>query len=196
MDDNPYAFIIDELLNDDHSHNCFENNNQYDELLNDDHSYQSRYMLLNVISKGSCGIVYRAQDMNTCEIVADTIVEDRDRVFVVVEYIENDLERLMNAKKSRPFTLSEVKCLMKQLLEGLAFLHETGVMHRDLKPSNILINQVKGQLKICDFGLSRYFGKASGSYTPGLVTLWYRAPSCFLERKSIHVQLICGRWVV
>ncbi|KAK6152144.1 hypothetical protein DH2020_014779 [Rehmannia glutinosa] len=216
MDNNPYAFIIDELLNDDHSHNCFENNNQYDELLNDDHSYQSRYMLLNVISKGSYGIVYRAQDMNTGEIVAikhefhglsrptlrevrtlkslprhpsivqfkDTIVEDRDRIFVVMEYIENDLERLMNVENSHPFTLSEVKCLMKQLLEGLTFLHENGVMHRDLKPSNILINQVRGQLKICDFGLSRYFGKASGSYTPGLVTLWYRAPELLLGAKE------------
>ncbi|KAK6147370.1 hypothetical protein DH2020_018282 [Rehmannia glutinosa] len=216
MDDYPYAFYIDELLNDDDSPNCFEKNIQYDELLNDDHSYQSQYELLNVISKGAYGIVYRAQDMNTGEIVAvkhefhglsrqtlreinilkslprhpsivqfkDTIVEDCDCVFVVMEYMENDLQRLMNVKKSRHFTLSEVKCLMKQLLEGLAFLHENGVMHRDLKPSNILINQVRGELKICDFGLSRHFGKASGSYTPGLVTLWYRAPELLLGVKE------------
>ncbi|KAK6115047.1 hypothetical protein DH2020_007316 [Rehmannia glutinosa] len=216
MDDNPYVFYIDELLNDDHSHNYFENNNQFDELLNDDHSYQSPYELLNVISKRAYEIVYRAQDMNTGKIVAvkhefhglsrptsreisilkslprhlsivqfkDTIMEDYDRISVVMEYIENDLEKLMKVKKIHHFTLSEVKCLMKQLLEGLAFLHENGVMHRDLKPSNILINQVRGQLKICNFGLSRYFGKASGSYTPGLVTLWYRAPELLLRVKE------------
>ncbi|KAK6147364.1 hypothetical protein DH2020_018276 [Rehmannia glutinosa] len=187
MDDYPYAFYIDELLNDDDSPNCFEKNIQYDELLNDDHSYQSQYELLNVISKGAYGIVYRAQDMNTGEILAvkhEILSWKTDRVFVVMEYMENDLQRLMNVKNSRHFTLSEVKCLMKQLLEGLAFLHENGVMHRDLKPSNILINQVRGELKICDFGLSRYFGKALGSYTPGLVTLWYRAPELLLGVKE------------
>ena len=36
------------------------------------------------------------------------------------------------------------------------YLHtELKVIHRDVKPSNILINR-KGQVKICDFGISGY----------------------------------------
>jgi serine/threonine protein kinase len=38
----------------------------------------------------------------------------------------------------------------------LDYLHtELHVIHRDVKPSNILINR-KGQVKICDFGISGY----------------------------------------
>ncbi|KAK6152210.1 hypothetical protein DH2020_014845 [Rehmannia glutinosa] len=71
----------------------------------------------------------------------EAVVEDNGLVFVVMEYLPNDLKKLMDLKKSNnPFTLREVKRMMKQLLEGVAFLHENRVMHRDLKPSNILID--------------------------------------------------------
>ncbi|KAK6159696.1 hypothetical protein DH2020_003077 [Rehmannia glutinosa] len=117
----------------------------------------------------------------------EAIVEDSGLVFVVMEYLSNDLKKLMDLKKSsnNPFTLGEIKRMMKQLLEGITFLHENEVMHRDLKPSNILIDDSKDQLKIFDFGLSRCcYGKASGSYTLGLVTLWYRAPELLLGAKE------------
>ena len=39
----------------------------------------------------------------------------------------------------------------RQLLAGLAFLHEAGMVHRDVKPANCLF--VEGQLKLADFGL-------------------------------------------
>lgn len=39
----------------------------------------------------------------------------------------------------------------RQLLEGLASLHEAGMVHRDVKPANCLF--VEGELKLADFGL-------------------------------------------
>ena len=39
----------------------------------------------------------------------------------------------------------------RQLLQGLACLHEAGMVHRDVKPANCLF--VEGQLKLTDFGL-------------------------------------------
>lgn len=70
--------------------------------------------------------------------------------------------------------LSKIKCVAKQLLTGLAFLHEHCMLHRDLKTANILVDG-KGVLRICDFGLARYF-REGDLLTPGVVTLMYRAP--------------------
>lgn len=44
---------------------------------------------------------------------------------------------------------------MRQLLEGLSFIHSFNIMHRDLKPENILfMNKDLESLKIADFGLA------------------------------------------
>ncbi len=74
---------------------------------------------------------------------------------------------------------AQVKCLMQQLLGGIAYLHEHWVLHRDLKTSNILYTN-KGELKICDFGLARQYGSPLKAYTHMVVTLWYRAPELLL----------------
>ncbi|XP_041998316.1 probable CTD kinase subunit alpha homolog [Salvia splendens] len=71
---------------------------------------------------------------------------------------------------------------MCQILDGVHFLHDNGVMHRDLKPANILINE-RNRLNICDFGLSRW-ENWSGSYTPGMVTQWYRAPEILMGETN------------
>ena len=61
----------------------------------------------------------------------------------------------------------------------MAFLHDRWVMHRDLKLSNLLFTH-QGQLKLCDYGLARYFKPWQEAYTPGVVTLWYRWACFFL----------------
>jgi len=38
-----------------------------------------------------------------------------------------------------------------QVLEGLLFIHEAGIIHRDIKPHNLLVTDMD-TVKICDFG--------------------------------------------
>lgn len=52
-----------------------------------------------------------------------------------------------------------VAFIVKEVLDGLAYLHDNRVVHRDLKPENImLISNQEGETfaKIVDFGLADY----------------------------------------
>lgn len=61
------------------------------------------------------------------------------------------------AERDEAFKEEDVKRLMRQILEGVAFLHKCNVVHLDLKPQNILLTSESplGDIKIVDFGLSR-----------------------------------------
>ncbi|CDU17320.1 uncharacterized protein PY17X_0719900 [Plasmodium yoelii] len=103
-------------------------------------------------------------------------------IYLVMEYIEHELKMLLD-NKSPSFTISELKCLLKQLLNGVNYLHTNWVMHRDLKPTNLLYSN-KGILKICDFGMARKFSHIDNpNLTKNIVTLWYRAPELLLGEK-------------
>ncbi|KAK6822575.1 cyclin-dependent kinase G-1 [Apiospora arundinis] len=105
--------------------------------------------------------------------------EPIEAVFLVLEFVEHDLKSILE-DMAEPFLASEVKTLLKQLGEGVAYLHSHWILHRDLKTSNLLLNN-RGQLKIADFGMARYVGDpAPPKLTQLVVTLWYRSPELLL----------------
>lgn len=57
-------------------------------------------------------------------------------------------------RKYGRFEESIVSSLTRQILSGLAYLHQEGVLHRDLKADNILLD-LDGTCKISDFGISK-----------------------------------------
>ncbi len=86
----------------------------------------------------------------------DYIFKGGDRLYIIMEYCPRSLASYISKRRKNKhlFAPCEVKKMMKQLLEGMAYLHSIGIIHRDLKPDNILID-VSGNLKIADFGLAR-----------------------------------------
>lgn len=73
----------------------------------------------------------------------------------VMEYCGGgDLFKLVDAVGQ----LAEVEadCFFKQIVRGVASLHENGVAHRDLKPENILLTR-SGVVRIADFGNAEVF---------------------------------------
>jgi len=60
------------------------------------------------------------------------------------------------------YRLTEEKCqiLMRQIIQGLAFLHDLRIVHLDVKPYNILFcNKQKDDIKIIDFGQALEVGE-------------------------------------
>ncbi|KAG6514527.1 probable serine/threonine-protein kinase At1g54610 [Zingiber officinale] len=100
-------------------------------------------------------------------------------LYLIFEYMEHDLAGLA-ARSSVRFTEPQVKCYVKQLLEGLDHCHSRGVLHRDIKGSNLLINN-SGILRIADFGLATLLTvDQNQQLTSRVVTLWYRPPELLL----------------
>jgi len=110
-----------------------------------------------------------------------------DKIYVVMEYLDHELKSILEHKKFS-FTQGEIKSLVKQTLQGVAFMHSRWIFHRDLKTSNLLYSN-DGTLKICDFGLARKFAHPLRPYTNLVVTLWYRAPE-LLFGTEIYTQAI------
>lgn len=51
-------------------------------------------------------------------------------------------------------TEDEAKFYFLEILFGIKYLHEKGILYRDLKPENLLIGS-DGHMKIADFGLAK-----------------------------------------
>jgi serine/threonine-protein kinase len=54
--------------------------------------------------------------------------------------------------ENRPYNADEMMVIAVQIVNGLGYLHDQGLMHHDLKPANVLFTR-KGQAKLCDFSL-------------------------------------------
>ncbi|XP_058515918.1 LOW QUALITY PROTEIN: cyclin-dependent kinase 10-like, partial [Ochotona princeps] len=113
-------------------------------------------------------------------------------VYLVFEHCEGDLGVLLDAR-SQPFSASQIKSIMKQLLQGLHHLHANFIMHRDVKLSNILISS-SGCVKLADFGLTRMYSEPGRTMSDGVVTLWYRAPELLFGASSYDEKI--DMWAV
>jgi eukaryotic-like serine/threonine-protein kinase len=106
--------------------------------------------------------------------------EENDCAYIVMEYVAGrNLRDYIQAP--RKLEVSHVLCLMLQLLDGLHYAHERGIVHRDIKPANLLIAD-DGRLKITDFGIAR---TESSNLTRGSSVIGspgYIAPEQYTDR--------------
>ncbi|KAF8471171.1 kinase-like domain-containing protein [Kalaharituber pfeilii] len=105
---------------------------------------------------------------NIVGVLEVAVGSDMADVYMVMEYAEQDMAYLLDELHVR-FTASEVKCLMKQLLEGVEYIHKHDIIHRTTTNSTITK---------ADFGMARPY--TPRPLTPDVVTVWYRPPEILL----------------
>ena len=105
-------------------------------------------------------------------------LEDPAEVYLVMEYVEGmPLDDLIQ-KKTGPIPEPRAADLLRQMLEGVAYAHNQGIIHRDIKPSNFLITP-QMEVKILDFGIARVMEGRRGKLTKTgarLGTVLYMSP--------------------
>ncbi|WVZ03042.1 hypothetical protein V8G54_023848 [Vigna mungo] len=135
-------------------------------------------MLGDEIGKGAYGRVYKGLDLENGDFVAikqvslENIAQEdlniimnlnhknivkylgssktKSHLHIVLEYVENgSLANIIKPNKFGPFPESLVAVYIAQVLEGLVYLHEQGVIHRDIKGANILTTKEASFLILC-----------------------------------------------
>ncbi|KAJ3894826.1 hypothetical protein GG344DRAFT_40052, partial [Lentinula edodes] len=94
-------------------------------------------------------------------------VKTRMHLYIILEFCENgSLSQI--GKRFGKFPEGLVGVYVSQVLEGLCYLHEQGVIHRDIKGANILTNK-DGTVKLADFGVASSTAIPSGSSSAEVV---------------------------
>ncbi|KIO23906.1 hypothetical protein M407DRAFT_214002 [Tulasnella calospora MUT 4182] len=124
---------------------------------------------LSNIPKGELGEIMSEIDLlknlNHANIVKyKGYVKTRENLYIILEYCENgSLHNI--CKRFGKFPENLVGVYIAQVLEGLVYLHDQGVIHRDIKGANILTNK-DGTVKLADFGVAT---TPAGGITDGAV---------------------------
>jgi len=119
-------------------------------------------------------------------LIRDYFWNKDNNLCIIFEFMDYDLWRLMTGPNVT-FDLLQIKCIVRQMLEGLYQCHSAGIMHRDVKPSNLLIN-TDGILKLADFGLTTSF-LGSNYLSNNVVSLYYRSPELLMGSHSYGPEI-------
>jgi len=84
--------------------------------------------------------------------------ETEDLFFIVTELMQGgSLSSLFNKriKEGKLMNEEEIRIIMKQIFEGIRYIHSCGILHRDIKLENILLKMPEdlSNVKIIDFGI-------------------------------------------
>jgi eukaryotic-like serine/threonine-protein kinase len=142
-----------------------------------------RYVLLDEIGRGGCGVVHRARDLRLRQYVAAKVARDESararlahehaqriehpHVLTSREWVVDDGLALMTMELVPGGTLRDllarhgplpervVAQLLHHLLDALAAVHATGLVHGDVKPANLLLRSgALPHLLLADFGVA------------------------------------------
>ena len=96
-----------------------------------------------------------AAQLNHPNIVPIFSVDERDgMVWFVMGLVDGESLAARLLREPRP-PFADVKRILRDVADALAYAHARGIIHRDIKPDNILLDRLTGRPIVTDFGIAR-----------------------------------------
>ena len=96
-----------------------------------------------------------AAQLNHPNIVPIFSVDDRDGlVWIVMGLVDGESLGARLLREPRP-PYADVKRILRDVADALAYAHTRGIIHRDIKPDNILLDRLTSRPIVTDFGIAR-----------------------------------------
>lgn len=101
--------------------------------------------------KHEIGLLRDLKHMNIVQYLGSN--SDDHHLNIFLEYVPGGSVATMLVNYG-PLGESLIQNFVRQILQGLSYLHSRDIIHRDIKGANILVDN-KGSVKISDFGISK-----------------------------------------
>jgi serine/threonine protein kinase len=108
--------------------------------------------------------------------------------FVMALVTGGSLAALLTHEPRQP--IDEVRRLLCEIADGLAYAHLRGVIHRDIKPDNILLDGETGRAMVTDFGIARAIEAGTRLTVTGLAV---GTPTYMSPEQAVGDREIDGR---
>ncbi|MFL5604925.1 MAG: serine/threonine-protein kinase, partial [Gemmatimonadaceae bacterium] len=83
-----------------------------------------------------------------------TVDEREGMVYFVMALVDGETLGQRLARTPR-LPVEQVKRILVDVADALAYAHAQGVVHRDVKPDNIMLDRTSGRALVTDFGIAR-----------------------------------------
>ncbi|KAH9275411.1 hypothetical protein BASA83_002184 [Batrachochytrium salamandrivorans] len=79
----------------------------------------------------------------------------KNEFILIMDYLDEEWMSLSKyVEKKGPLDISDVRDILREIVNGMIFLKQYGILHGDLHAGNVMYNTRTGKIKLIDFGVS------------------------------------------
>jgi WD40 repeat protein/tRNA A-37 threonylcarbamoyl transferase component Bud32 len=108
-----------------------------------------------------------------------------EEIHIIMEYVEGRTLDKIIGQEIGPIPYQRALPIFSQIVDGISYAHNQGIIHRDIKPSNIIVTK-DNVVKITDFGIAKFQESSQHTRTgTRMGTLYYMSPEQIRAEKEI-----------